>query len=58
MEKETAIHRKKLTEPQEDRQTIEKMRRNVMLVSSGTEENKSCDREGCGAKSDKRIQAF
>lgn len=27
----------KLTDPQEERQTIEKMRRNVMLMSSGVE---------------------
>lgn len=37
-ERETAIWQKKLTEPQEDRRAIEKMRSDVMLMSSGMEE--------------------
>lgn len=43
MEKETAFWLKKLTEPQEDGQTIEKMRRNVALMSSGMEERRAAD---------------
>lgn len=34
-----------MTEPQEDGQTIETMRRDVMLVSSGEEEKRAAGRE-------------
>lgn len=47
-ERETAIRQKKLTEPQEDRWAIEKMRRDVMLMSSGTEETGAAGDERFG----------
>lgn len=42
---ETAIQQKKVTEPQEDGQTIETMRRDVMLMSSGEEEKRAAGQE-------------
>ncbi|KAM3592866.1 uncharacterized protein V6R79_000667 [Siganus canaliculatus] len=47
---ETAmIQQWKLTEPQEDEQTIEKMRRNVTPASSGMEEQRAARRRELGS---------